>query len=62
MLSLMDFCRSRAHWLLLAAIVLLGGWLRCSRLDLMEFKSDERMLHRLAVKQASGQWQLSGLV
>ncbi len=62
MLSLMGFCRSRAHWLLLAAIVLLGGWLRCSRLDLMEFKSDERELHSLAVKQASGQWQLSGLV
>ena len=62
MLSLMDFCRSRSHWLLLAAIVLLGGWLRFSRLDLMEFKSDERELHRLAVKQASGQWQFSGLV
>ena len=62
MLSLMDFCRSRSHWLLLAAIVLLGGWLRFSRLDLMEFKSDERELHSLAVKQASGQWQLSGLV
>ena len=62
MLRLMDFCRSRSHWLLLAAIVLLGGWLRFSRLDLMEFKSDERELHRLAVKQASGQWQFSGLV
>ena len=62
MLSLTDFCRSRSHWLLLAAIVLLGGWLRFSRLDLMEFKSDERELHGLAVKQASGQWQFSGLV
>ena len=28
----------------------------------MEFKSDERLLHSLALKQASGQWQLSGLV
>jgi len=62
MLSLMDFCRSRSHWVLLAAIVLLGGWLRFSRLDLMEFKSDERMLHSLALKQARGQWQLYGLV
>jgi hypothetical protein len=62
MQKLMDFCRSRSHWLLLAAIVLLGGWLRFSRLDLMEFKSDERELHQLAVKQASGQWQFSGLV
>jgi 4-amino-4-deoxy-L-arabinose transferase-like glycosyltransferase len=62
MQKLMDFCRSRSHWLLLAAIVLLGGWPRFSRLDLMEFKSDERELHRLAVKQASGQWQFSGLV
>jgi hypothetical protein len=62
MLSLTGFCRCRTHWLLLAAIVLLGGWLRLSRLDLMEFKSDERNLHRLAVKQASGQWQLAGIV
>jgi hypothetical protein len=62
MQRLMDFCRSRSHWLFLAAIVLLGGWLRFSRLDLMEFKSDERELHKLAVKQASGQWQFSGLV
>jgi 4-amino-4-deoxy-L-arabinose transferase-like glycosyltransferase len=62
MQRLTDFCRSRSHWLLLAAIVLLGGWLRFSRLDLMEFKTDERELHHLAVKQASGQWQLSGIV
>jgi 4-amino-4-deoxy-L-arabinose transferase-like glycosyltransferase len=62
MTSLTDFCRSRSHWLILAAIVLLGGWLRFSRLDLMEFKSDERGMHRLAMKQARGQWQCSGLV
>lgn len=47
---------------LLALIVLLGGWLRCSRLDLMEFKKDEWELHELALKQAHGQAQLHGLV
>jgi hypothetical protein len=62
MRKLTDFFRSNTRWLLLAAIILLGGWLRFSRLDLMEFKSDEREMHSLAVKQAAGQWQLSGLV
>jgi len=62
MRKLMEFFRSNAHWLVLAGIVLLGGGLRFSRLDLMEFKSDEREMHRLAVKQAAGQWQLAGIV
>jgi hypothetical protein len=54
--------RGRWHLLLLAAIVLLGGWLRFSRLDLMEFKGDEWRLHRLAVSHAQGDLQLHGIM
>ena len=58
-----DSCHRRRRWhvLLLCGIVLLGGWLRFSRLELMEFKKDEWRLHRLAVAQAEGKLQLHGL-
>jgi len=46
----------------LAGIVVLGGWLRMSRLDLMEFRADQAEWHRLAVEQASGRIQLVGTV
>jgi hypothetical protein len=54
--------RKRWDVIALAGIVLLGGWLRCSRLDLMEFKDDEWRLHSLAVEQASGRMQLTGMM
>lgn len=54
----------RRHWdvIVLAAIVILGGYLRLSRLELMEFKGDEWVLHSLALKEAQGEFQLKGLL
>ncbi len=46
----------------LALIVLLGGYLRLARLDLMEFKEDEWMMHSAAVEQAQGDLKLRGLL
>ena len=44
-----------------ALVTLAGGWMRLSRLDLMEFKHDEYTLHALALRNASGDIQLSGV-
>jgi hypothetical protein len=53
---------AQCHLLLLVGAICLGGWLRFSRLDLMEFKDDEWQLHHLATRQAQGHWQKCGLM
>ena len=53
----------RRRWdiVVLAAIVVAGGWLRFAQLDLMEFGGDHLHTHVLAVKAASGQLPLTGI-
>ena len=62
MRKLLAVMRARWHVPILAAAVLVGGWLRLDQLGLMEFKSDEALLHRAALMQASGDFQLHGIV
>jgi hypothetical protein len=59
--NLPGLCRRNWDVFVLAGILLLGGWLRVTRLELMEFKADECRLHALALKQAQGDMQLAGL-
>jgi hypothetical protein len=62
MAKLASVVRTWWHAPLLVAAVFLGGWLRFDRLGLMEFKLDEALLHRAALMQASGDFQLHGIV
>jgi len=60
--NLPGLCRRNWDVFVLAGILLVGGWLRVTRLELMEFKADECLLHALALKQARGDMQPVGLV
>ena len=45
---------ARWEWVALAVIVAVGGWLRFSHLDLLEFKSDEAIAADLALRFVKG--------